>query len=166
MPVGKRKDRNGSGVDFFFMHRHMLGTARSLQDLPSWTHFPLPQPELARDRQGFANYFDNHDGTALPPTWLAEDDADYSQWVSDIKTAETYHSNFQVWESQYRDPRYLSKFDAGAVRFRGGTGFARLAAHALGLGAARPVQRPAGAVRPRSGGFLRALVCAGKRLSW
>ncbi len=25
---GPRKDRNGSGVDFFFMHRHMLGTAR------------------------------------------------------------------------------------------------------------------------------------------
>jgi hypothetical protein len=110
---GARKDRNGSGVDFFFMHRHMLGKARSMQDLPSWSHFPLPQPELARDRVGFARYFDNHDGTALPPTWLADDDAEYSQWVSDIKTAETYHSNFQVWESQYRDPRYLSKLTLG-----------------------------------------------------
>ena len=110
---GARKDRNGSGVDFFFMHRHMLGTARSMQDLPSWQHFPLPQPELARDRIGFARYFDNHDGTALPPTWLADDDADYSQWVSDIKTVETYHSNFQVWESRYRDPRYLSKLTLG-----------------------------------------------------
>ncbi|POF39095.1 PvdJ/PvdD/PvdP-like protein [Pseudomonas laurylsulfativorans] len=110
---GERKDRNGSGVDFFFMHRQMLGTARSMQDLPSWTHFPLPQPELARDRRGFARYFDNHDGTALPPTWLAEDDDEYTQWVSDIKTRETYHSNFQVWESQYRDPRYLSKLTLG-----------------------------------------------------
>ena len=110
---GARKDRNGSGVDFFFMHRHMLGTARSMQDLPSWQHFPLPQPELVRDRIGFAQYCDNHDGTALPPTWLADDDAEYSQWVSDIKTAETYHSNFQVWESRYRDPRYLSKLTLG-----------------------------------------------------
>ncbi|MHC8318548.1 pyoverdine maturation tyrosinase PvdP [Pseudomonas sp. LB3P31] len=110
---GARKDRNGSGVDFFFMHRHMLGTARSMQDLPSWPHFPLPQPELARDRVAFARYFDNHDGTALPPTWLADDDAEYSQWVADIKTAETYHSNFQVWESRYRDPRYLSKLTLG-----------------------------------------------------
>jgi len=110
---GERKDRNGSGVDFFFMHRHMLGTARSMQDLPSWTHFPLPQPELARDRPGFARYFDNHDGTALPPTWLAEDDDEYTQWVSDIKTGETYHSNFQVWESRYRDPRYLSTLTLG-----------------------------------------------------
>ena len=110
---GPRKDRNGSGVDFFFMHRHMLGTARSLQDLPSWQFFPLPQPELVRDRQGFARYFDNHDGTALPPTWLAEGDDEFSQWVSDIKTAETYQSNFEVWESQYRDPQYLSKLTLG-----------------------------------------------------
>ncbi|WP_347901167.1 PvdJ/PvdD/PvdP-like protein [Pseudomonas purpurea] len=110
---GPRKDRNGSGIDFFFMHRHMLGTARSMQDIASWSSFPMPQPELERDRQGFARYFDNHDGFALPPTWMAEDDADYSQWVSDIKAPETYHSNFQVWESQYRDPRYLSKLTLG-----------------------------------------------------
>ncbi|WLG43060.1 PvdJ/PvdD/PvdP-like protein [Pseudomonas sp. FP1740] len=110
---GPRKDRNGSGIDFFFMHRHMLGTARSMQDLPSWSNFPMPQPELERDRQGFARYFDNHDGTALPPTWLAAEDTEYTQWVSDIKTAETYHSNFQVWESRYRDPRYLSKLTLG-----------------------------------------------------
>ncbi|VVN36976.1 hypothetical protein PS662_05221 [Pseudomonas fluorescens] len=110
---GPRKDRNGSGIDFFFMHRHMLGTARSLQDLPSWAQFPLPQPELVRDRQGFARYFDNHDGTALPPAWRADDDDEYSQWVADLKTAETYHSNFQVWESRYRDPRYLAKLTLG-----------------------------------------------------
>lgn len=110
---GPRKDRNGSGIDFFFMHRHMLGTARSLQDLPSWQQFPLPQPELVRDRQGFARYFDNLDGTALPPAWRADDDDEYSQWVADLKTAETYHSNFQVWESRYRDPRYLSKLTLG-----------------------------------------------------
>lgn len=110
---GLRKDRNGSGIDFFFMHRHMLGTARSLQNLPSWPRFPQPQPELERDRQGFARYFDNHDGFALPPTWLASGDEQYTQWVSDIKAAETYHSNFQVWESQYRDPRYLAKLTLG-----------------------------------------------------
>ncbi|MEG2794069.1 MAG: PvdJ/PvdD/PvdP-like protein [Pseudomonas sp.] len=110
---GPRKDRNGSGIDFFFMHRHMLGKARSMQDLPSWQAFPMPQPELERDRQGFARYFDNHDGNALPPTWLTEGDDEYTKWVSDIKAAETYHSNFQVWESQYRDPRYLSKLTLG-----------------------------------------------------
>jgi len=112
---GKLKDRNGSGIDFFFMHRHMLGTARAMQDLPSWSAFPEPQPALERDRLGFLRYFDNHDGFALPPTWLAPDDGDYTQWVSDIKAAETYHSNFQVWESQYRDPRYLAKLTLGQL---------------------------------------------------
>ncbi|MFK3974305.1 PvdJ/PvdD/PvdP-like protein [Pseudomonas sp. NPDC087358] len=110
---GEHKDRNGSGVDFFFMHRHMLRHARALQDLPSWQHFPLPQPELERDRPGFARYFENHDGYSIPPTWLAEDDDEYTQWVSDIKNAETFHSNFQVWESRYRDPRYLSRLTLG-----------------------------------------------------
>ncbi|MBD8150793.1 PvdJ/PvdD/PvdP-like protein [Pseudomonas fluorescens] len=112
---GKLKDRNGSGIDFFFMHRHMLGTARSMQDLPSWPHFPEPQPALERDRQGFVRYFNNHDGFALPPCWSAPDDADYTQWVSDIKAAETYHTNFQVWESQYRDPRYLARLTLGQL---------------------------------------------------
>src|SRR5690606_24883139 len=68
---GKLKDRNGSGEDFFFMHRHMLAAARALQPLPSWSRFPLPQPELERDRLGFARYFDNLDGCSVPPTWLA-----------------------------------------------------------------------------------------------
>ncbi len=112
---GPSKDRNGSGVDFLFMHRHMLGMARSLQPLPSWPHFPLPQPELQRDPVGFARYFDNHDGMALPPSWSAGADVAYSQWVSDIKSAETFHSNFEVWESRYRDSRYLSRLTLGQL---------------------------------------------------
>ncbi|CAG8871186.1 hypothetical protein PS627_04346 [Pseudomonas fluorescens] len=110
---GRHKDRNGSGEDFLFMHRHMLGTARSLQDLPSWPSFPLPQPELERDRAGFARYFDNQDGNALPPTWLAAGDTQYTQWVSDIKNADTFHGNFQVWESRYTDAQYLSQLTLG-----------------------------------------------------
>ncbi|MDD0974082.1 PvdJ/PvdD/PvdP-like protein [Pseudomonas fontis] len=111
---GPRKHRNGSGVDFLFMHRHMLGTARSFQELPSWPHFPLPQPNVEFDRHGFARYFDNHDGYSVPPTWRAPADADYTQWVAAIKAQETFCSNFQVWESQYQDPVYLSKLTLGA----------------------------------------------------
>ncbi|RMU06454.1 PvdJ/PvdD/PvdP-like protein, partial [Pseudomonas savastanoi] len=110
---GPHKDRNGSGEDFFYMHRHMLIQARKIQDLPSWPRFPLPQPELERDRLGFARYFDNHDGCSLPPNWLAQGDEEYTQLVSDIKSHETFHTHFQVWESQYRDPRFLSKLTLG-----------------------------------------------------
>jgi hypothetical protein len=110
---GPRKDRNGSGVDFLFMHRHMLIQARSIQPLPSWPRFPLPQPELERDRLGFIRYFDNQDGCSLPPNWLAPGDDEYTQLVSDIKSTETWHTHFEVWESRYRDPRYLSTLTLG-----------------------------------------------------
>ena len=111
---GPRKHRNGSGIDFLFMHRHMLMHARTLQDLPSWQRFPLPQPSVEFDRAGFARYFDNHDGYCVPPTWQAPGDEAYGQWVGAIKAGETYCSNFQVWESQYQDPLYLSKLTLGA----------------------------------------------------
>ncbi len=162
---GPSKDRNGSGIDFFFMHRHMLGKARSMQDLPSWQAFPMPQPELERDRQGFARYFDNHDGDALPPTWLTEGDDEYTKWVSDIKAAETYHSNFQCLGIAVPRPALPGETQPRPVRLGSRTGPARLVAHALGVGGAGSVQRHSGADGARSGGFCRALVCAGKRLS-
>lgn len=112
---GPRKHRNGSGVDFLFMHRHMLNAARTFQPLPSWPHFPLPQPNVEYDRHGFARYFDNHDGYSVPPTWRAPDDDDYTQWVAAIKAQETFCSNFQVWESQYQDPLYLSRMTLGEL---------------------------------------------------
>lgn len=49
----------------------------------------------------------------MPPTWLARGDAEYTQWVNDIKSAETFHSNFEVWESRYSDPYYLSQLTLG-----------------------------------------------------
>lgn len=112
---GPRKHRNGSGVDFLFMHRHMLDAARRLQDLPSWPHFPLPQPSVEFDRVGFARYHENHDGCCVPPSWQAPGDDAYGQWVSAIKAGETFCSNFQVWESQYQDPQYLSTLSLGAL---------------------------------------------------
>ncbi|MFJ3447370.1 twin-arginine translocation signal domain-containing protein [Pseudomonas sichuanensis] len=111
---GPRKHRNGSGIDFLFMHRHMLMHARTLQDLPSWQRFPLPQPSVEFDRAGFARYHDNHDGHRVPPSWQAPEDEAYGQWVAAIKAGETFCSNFQVWESQYQDPQYLSKLSLGA----------------------------------------------------
>ena len=42
------------------------------------------------------------------------------------------------WESQYRDPRYLAKLEPGPTGLGNGTGPARLAAYALGLGARDP----------------------------
>ena len=40
---------------------------------------------------------------------MAADDEELSQWLHGIKAAETFFGNFQVWESQYQDPDYLSR---------------------------------------------------------
>lgn len=76
---GPRKDRNASGIDFLFMHRHMLHTARSMQDLPSWKRLPRPAVPLEFDRPGFIRYFDNPDGFSVPPAWVAVGDDEYSE---------------------------------------------------------------------------------------
>jgi hypothetical protein len=111
---GRRKHRNGSGIDFLFMHRHMLRHARSLQpDLLSWQQMPLPPSRLEHDRQGFLRYYDNHDGCSVPPAWVAAGDAEFSQWLHGLKSDEAFYGNFQVWESQYQDPEYLSRLTLG-----------------------------------------------------
>ena len=106
---GRTKDHNGSGEDFFFMHRYMLTTARSFQDLPSWRHFPVPPPAAVQDWVGFARFYDNHGGCCVPPTWQIPEDPTYSVGMGLVKSPETFYSNFQVWESKYRDPQYLAK---------------------------------------------------------
>jgi hypothetical protein len=107
---GRRKHLNGSGEDFFFMHRHMLARARALQpDLPSWHELPQPPVFIEHDRQAFIRYHDNHDGNSVPPAWVVSDDEELSQWLAQIKADNSHYSNFQVWESQYQDPEYLSR---------------------------------------------------------
>ncbi|WP_273829197.1 pyoverdine maturation tyrosinase PvdP [Pseudomonas sp. SBT1-2] len=111
---GRRKHRNASGIDFLFMHRHMLLQARSLQpDLVSWQQLPLPSPRLEQDRLGFIRYYENHDGCSVPPAWIADDDEEFTQWLHGLKSDAAFYGNFQVWESQYQDPDYLSRLTLG-----------------------------------------------------
>ncbi|WP_263264182.1 PvdJ/PvdD/PvdP-like protein [Pseudomonas sp. RIT-PI-S] len=110
---GPLKDRNGSGVDFFFMHRRMLQQARALQPLPAWERLPAPCAPLQHDRAGFVRYLDNLDGFSVPPAWVAADDDEYSQWLWGLKSEAAYHANFLVWESRYQDPAYLATLTLG-----------------------------------------------------
>lgn len=111
---GRRKHRNASGIDFLFMHRHMLLHARSLQpDLVSWQQLPQPCARLEQDRQAFIRYYENHDGCSVPPAWVADDDEEFTQWLHGLKSDSAFYGNFQVWESQYQDPEYLSRLTLG-----------------------------------------------------
>ncbi|MBF7143916.1 PvdJ/PvdD/PvdP-like protein [Pseudomonas sp. LY10J] len=110
---GRYKDKNGSGVDFLYMHRFMLGEAAKLGAPEPWAFFPLPRPAVDTDRVAFIRYFENHDGRSIPPTWLAPGDETYSQGMASIKSRDVYDGNFQVWESRYRDPEYLANMTLG-----------------------------------------------------
>lgn len=111
---GDKKHLNGSGEDFLFMHRDMMLKARKLQpELKSWTQLPLPAPYVERDCQGFIDYFENHDGCSVPPAWESEDDPEYAQWLKGVKGENSFYSNYQMWESQYQDPEYLSRLTLG-----------------------------------------------------
>ncbi len=110
---GRYKDRNGSGIDFLYMHRYMLGVAAKLGAPQAWHLFPQPRPAVETDRVAFLRYFENADGHSVPPTWLAPGDEAYSQGMAAIKSRDTYDGNFQVWESRYRDPEYLARMTLG-----------------------------------------------------
>lgn len=110
---GRHMDRNGSGVDFLFMHRHMLTIARTLNAPPAWRHFPLPQPPVEQDWAGFARYYENLDGCSVPPMWLTPSDEQFTEGVELLKTPEAFHANFQMWDSRYRDADYLSRMTLG-----------------------------------------------------
>lgn len=110
---GRHMDRNGSGVDFFFMHRHMMTIARALNAPPPWRHFPLPQPPVEQDRAGFVRYFENADGYSVPPMWLRPSDDFFNEGTELLKTPEAFHANFQMWDSRYRDAEYLSRLTLG-----------------------------------------------------
>ncbi|RRV10259.1 PvdJ/PvdD/PvdP-like protein [Pseudomonas sp. v388] len=110
---GRNMDRNGAGVDFFFMHRHMMTIARALNAPPAWRHFPLPQPAVEQDRAGFVRYFENADGFSVPPMWLSPSDEFFTEGTELLKTPEAFHANFQMWDSRYRDADYLSRLTLG-----------------------------------------------------
>lgn len=110
---GRHMDRNGSGVDFLFMHRHMLTIARPLNAPPAWRHFPLPQPAVEQDWAGFARYFENVDGCSVPPVWLTPSDERFTEGVELLKSPEAFYANFQMWDSRYRDADYLSGLTLG-----------------------------------------------------
>lgn len=110
---GRHMDRNGSGVDFFFMHRHMLTIARTMNAPPAWRHFPPPQPSVEHDRAGFVRWHENTNGCSVPALWLAPADETFTEGVHILKSEEAFYGNFQMWDSRYRDAEYLSRLTLG-----------------------------------------------------
>ncbi|MGI4836850.1 MAG: hypothetical protein ACRYF9_04475 [Janthinobacterium lividum] len=115
---GHDRHRNGSGEDFLFMHRHMLHGVRQVQDLRSWTSIPPPRPAIGQGVPAFVDYLSNRNGYSVPPSWVAEDDEHFNQWLYYIKSADGLYANFQLWEAQLHDPQYLSTLCLGELGSR------------------------------------------------
>jgi hypothetical protein len=110
---------NGSGEDFFFMHRRMVQTVRSLDPaVGTWRRLPQPIP-LSDFSKGFkVEMVGNPDGFAIPPSWTIEDDVGTTGWLATLRTISTLYSKFQIWEQQYADQNYLATLTLGELGSR------------------------------------------------
>lgn len=109
---------NGSGEDFLFMHRQMIAHVRAMQDVPSWKSVPLPTALASFDPEFKSCQVGNPDGFALPDAWIVPGDPGTTQWLNELRKTSTLYSRFLVWETQYKDPRYLSRVTLGELGAR------------------------------------------------
>lgn len=109
---------NGSGEDFFFMHRQMIAHVKSMQQIEPWGRVPTPRP-LTAFTPGFrAEQVGNPDGFAVPDAWVISGDPGTTAWLHELRRTSTLYSRFQTWEAQYTDPTYLSRVKLGELGAR------------------------------------------------
>lgn len=109
---------NGSGEDFFFMHRQMIGQVKAIDAVPAWKRVPRPGPLANFDEGSEASKVGNPDGFALPEPWVVPDDVGTTHWLHDLRRNSTLYGRFQAWEAQYTDPAYLSRVTLGELGAR------------------------------------------------
>ena len=107
---------NGSGEDFLFMHRRMIGNLRSLDpDVTPWRRLPRVSPLSRFDSDFHVKQVGNPDGFAVPPAWIVPGDPGTTNWLHRIRLSSSLYAPFQTWERQYTDPNYLASVSLGEV---------------------------------------------------
>ncbi|WP_334169854.1 hypothetical protein [Zoogloea sp.] len=107
--LGPDRLTNGSGEDFLFMHRRMVGTVRALDpSARSWSRVPQPTFPVSFDAGTKATSAGNVDGNALPNAWVVPGDPNTTAWLVELRKTSTLYSRFTAWETLYTDPRYLA----------------------------------------------------------
>lgn len=98
---------NGSGEDFLFMHREMIGMVHEIYDaqgmprLAGWGAVPPPggNPALGFD---------------VPPNW-AQDHQPTMRRLAALKTDEYFWTAMRGWDRQFKNAAYLSTLSLGAL---------------------------------------------------
>jgi hypothetical protein len=110
---------NGSGEDFLFMHRRMVGDVRTMDPgVGTWRRVPGPGA-LSSFAPGFKDIQPgNPDGYALPPPWVVPEDSVTTAWLEELRKTSTLYARFQIWETQYTDPRFLASVSLAELGWR------------------------------------------------
>ena len=110
---------NGSGEDFFFMHRRMVRDVRAMDpSVKTWSRVPQPLPLASFSAGVKASQIGNIDGFAIPPAWIIPGDPSTTAWLYELRKTSTLYAKFQQWELQYTDPRYLATLSLGELGSR------------------------------------------------
>jgi hypothetical protein len=110
---------NGSGEDFLFMHRQMLGEVNSVlrrhraEPIASWTIIPAPGPLI--DKEPPTGPVGNSDGFVVPPTWIISDDQTLTHRLATLKSDEFYWTRMMWWDRQFKNPEYLQTLTLGEL---------------------------------------------------
>ena len=98
---------NSSGEDFFYMHRQMIAhvnvklaqlTDPSYSKVQGWIAVPWPGDE----------------DFPVPPPW-EDDEPDFTQFLTTVKSEGFYRSNFASWESFFRNLIILRRMSLGQL---------------------------------------------------
>jgi hypothetical protein len=110
---------NGSGEDFFFMHRRMVRDVRGMDpSVGTWTRLPLPQFPSSFAAGTKSSHIGNLNGYAVPPAWIVPGDPDTTSWLVELRKPSTLYEKFQAWEMLYTDPPYLASLSLGELGSR------------------------------------------------
>jgi len=101
---------NGSGEDFLFMHRQMIGMVNKTTEeagepqIKGWVNVPTPVSQEARK-----------DGFTVPPSWINPDDEVQNRRIAALKTDEYFWSRMRWWDREFKNPQYLRTLKLGEL---------------------------------------------------
>jgi hypothetical protein len=95
---------NGSGEDFLYFHREMVGQYRALMDVAGespivWVEIPQP----------------GDPANEVPDSWPISGSPNVERRIAALKTDEFYWSQMRWWDQGFKDPTYLATLTLGAL---------------------------------------------------
>lgn len=117
--------QNGSGEDFFFMHRKMIAMVRDHLNamgealIESWRKIPPPGPVSVEPDYGQKPVRlpppGNPDGFSVMPNWAEPGIEDDARRQGALKSDQHYWSNMFPASQRFQDPDYLATLSLGAL---------------------------------------------------